>query len=462
MIEWLLLLAILLLIAANGLFVAAEFSLVSVDRTAVERAAREGDSKASSVLTSLRNLSTQLSGAQLGITVTSLAVGFLIEPSLGELLRGPLGLTGLGDAAVTGAAVTLALVFATVFQMVFGELVPKNWAISEPMRVGRAVAGPQRWFTTATKPLISLLNGMANALLRVFGVEPQEELRSARRPQELAAVAARSGELGTLHTGTATLLQRAVEFGDRRAGDVMTPRPQVHFLQADGPVADVLAACAETGHARFPVVGSSSDEVVGAVHFKHALAVPADERSSRPVHNIMRPVAGVPSTLQLDAVLRVLQEPGLQLAVVVDEYGGTDGIVTFEDLVEEMVGDIADEHDRPGSKAEERPDGSWSVSGLLRPDELGRITGLELPESPDTDTLAGLVVERLGRVPDVGTSVTVQARDRLAADADGVPTLTGVCLTVTDLDGLRVARVDLRRVPADEVPTHEVSGEDRT
>ena len=462
MIEWLLLLAILLLIAANGLFVAAEFSLVSVDRTAVERAAREGDSKASSVLTSLRNLSTQLSGAQLGITVTSLAVGFLIEPSLGELLRGPLGLTDLPEAAVTGAAVTLALVLATVFQMVFGELVPKNWAISEPMRVGRAVAAPQRWFTTATKPLISLLNGMANALLRVFGIEPQEELRSARRPQELAAVAARSGELGTLHSGTATLLQRAVEFGDRRAADVMTPRPQVHFLRADGPVAEVLAACAETGHARFPVVGSSSDDVVGAVHFKHALAVPADERPTRPVRDIMRPVAGVPSTLQLDAVLRVLQEPGLQLAVVVDEYGGTDGIVTFEDLVEEMVGDIADEHDRPGSKAEERPDGSWSVSGLLRPDELGRITGLELPPTPDTDTLAGLVVDRLGRVPDVGASVTVPARDRLAADADGVPTPTGVRLTVTDLDGLRVARAELRRVPADEVPTYEVTGEDRT
>jgi CBS domain containing-hemolysin-like protein len=159
----------------------------------------------------------------------------------------------------------------------------------------------------------------------------------------------------------------------------------------------------------------------------------------------------VPSTLRLDAVLRVLQEPGLQLAVVVDEYGGTDGIVTFEDLVEEMVGEIADEHDSRGSRAVEQPDASWSVSGLVRPDELSRLTGLELPESPDTDTLAGLVVDRLGRVPDVGASVTVPARDRLAADLDGVPTPIGVRLTVTELDGLRVDRVALQRVPQDEL-----------
>ena len=182
MTEWLLLGAVLLLVAANALFVAAEFSLVSVDRTAVERASREGDRKAATVLRALRSLSTQLSGAQLGITVSSLAVGFLIEPSVGELLRGPVGLTGLGDAAVTGVAVTSALVLTTVCQMVFGELVPKNWAISEPMRVGRAVAAPQRWFTAATRPLIALLNGSANALLRVFGIEPQEELALGASP----------------------------------------------------------------------------------------------------------------------------------------------------------------------------------------------------------------------------------------------------------------------------------------
>jgi len=454
-IELLLLLVVLLLVTANALFVAAEFSLVTVDRSGVERAARDGDAGAASVLAALRTLSTQLSGAQLGITVSSLAVGFLIEPSLGELLAPLIGSTGLSSTASAGLAVTVALVLMTAFQMVLGELVPKNWAIAEPMRVGRRVAGPQRAFTMATGPLIRFLNGSANRLLRAMGIEPQEELRSARRPEELAAVALRSGQQGTLDERTAALLERAVGFGKRTADDVMTPRPNVHFLRAEQSAADVLRLCAETGHARFPIMGESVDDVLGAVHFKHALAVPVEDRERVPVREVLRSIAGVPSTLRLDDVLRVLREPGLQIAVVVDEYGGTDGIVTFEDLVEEIVGEIADEQDDDDDRGTRLDDGSWLVSGLLRPDEAGRMTGLHLPESTDNDTVAGLLVERLGRVPQVGEHVVVRATDASSPDEDGVPTPTGVRLQAEVLDGLRVDRVRVIRVPVEDVPAEE-------
>jgi CBS domain containing-hemolysin-like protein len=432
------LLVVVALIAANALFVAAEFALVSVDRATVERAANDGDVRAGGVLAALRTLSTQLSGAQLGITVTSLAVGFLIEPSLGELLSRPLAFLGLPQAAAVGLAAALALAVATVFQMVFGELVPKNWAIAEPLRVGRRVAGPQRAFTAATGWLITVLNGTANAILRAFGVAPQEELRSARRPQELAAVATRSHALGALDEATARMLQRAVEFGDRTAADIMTPRPQVRFLAAAASVSDALAAVAETGHARFPVIGETFDDVVGAVHFKHALGVPRQQRDTTPIGEVMKPVAHVPDSLDLDGVLEVLREPGWQLAVVADEYGGTAGIVTFEDLVEELVGEIEDEHDVRVSRARALDDGGWSLDALLRPDEAGRLTNLGLPESDSAETLAGLVQERLGKIADVGDAVVVVASD--AAD-DDVPVKVNVELRVTQLDGRRIERV---------------------
>ncbi len=441
MTEALLLLVVLGLVAANALFVAAEFAFVSVDRATVERAAAGGDARSTGLLAALRTLSTQLSGAQLGITVTSLAVGFLIEPSLGSLLAGPLALAGLPEAASVAVAAGLALAVATVFQMVLGELVPKNWAIAEPLRVGRAVAGPQRAFTAGTGWLIAGLNGTANAILRLFGIEPQEELRSARRPQELAAVAVRSSQSGALDPATARMLQRAVDFGGRTAADVMTPRPRVTFLPVSGTAADVLAAVAETGHARFPVTGKDFDDVLGAVHFKHALAVPRDQRTSTTIESVMRPIAAVPDSLTLDEVLDVLQKPGWQLAIVVDEYGGTAGIVTFEDLVEEIVGEIADEHDEQDDRVRQQPDGAWSVDALLRPDEASRLLSLQLPEPEAAETLAGLVQQHLGRVAEIGDAVVITGVDSVVSDEDDKPVQVDVQLAVLDMDGRRVDRL---------------------
>jgi CBS domain containing-hemolysin-like protein len=433
--EWVLLAVALLLVAANALFVAAEFSLVTVDRATVERAAGSGDRRAEGVLAALRSLSTQLSGAQLGITVTSLIVGFLVEPSLAALLRAPLLAAGLADGAVTGVAVALALVVATCVQMVFGELVPKNLAIAEPLPVARAVAGFQRGFSTATRPLLSFLNGTANRIVRLLGIEPQEELRSARSPQELGSLVRRSADQGTLPQPTAELLDRSLSFGELTAADVMTPRFRVTFLAAEDSLDRVLDVVESSGRSRFPVLRGGVDSVVGIVHVKHALAVPEAERAASTVDEVMVAPLVVPGSQELDPLMRLLREQGLQMAVVVDEYGGTDGVVTLEDLVEELVGDISDEHDERARRACRGDDGSWSLSGLLRPDEIAEITGFALPEEDDVDTLGGLVVDRLGRIPEVD--------DEFVEDLGEVR----VRLRVESMDGWRVARV--RLAPAD-------------
>ncbi|WP_062318420.1 hemolysin family protein [Demequina maris] len=437
---WLLLLLAIVLIAANALFVAAEFAFVTVDRPTVDRAAESGDRRARSLQAGLRKLSTELSGAQLGITVTSLMVGFIAEPSIATLLRVPLEAAGLPEGSALGVALTLAFIIATGTQMVFGELVPKNWAIAEPLRIGRAVAGMQRGFTWFAGPLIRVLNGGANRIVRMLGIEPREELASARSARELQSLAERSGEQGTLEPRVARRLARAAEMRERTASDAMTPRTRVHFVEADASVADVLALASRTGHARFPVMGESVDEIVGVAHFKRALAVPSRARKSMTVAEIALPVASVPSTMPLSAVLAALRE-GSQVAVVVDEYGGTDGIVTLEDLVEEIVGEIEDEQDRPVSRHRRLRDGRWSLSGLLRPDEAGEVMGLELPEARESDTLGGLLTERLERFPRVGDVVELEARDESARDEDGLPTPVTASMRVTRLDGHRVDRV---------------------
>ncbi|MFG1927033.1 hemolysin family protein [Cryptosporangium sp. NPDC048952] len=438
MVEWLLVLLGLLLVAACGVFVAAEFAFVTVDRGAVERAGAKG------VDSALRTLSTQLSGAQVGITITNLAIGFLAEPSIAALLEGPLGALGLPDAAVTGVAVALALTLSTLITMLFGELVPKNIAISKPLGTAIAVAPLQRGFTRATLPLIRLLNGIANGILRRFGIEPQEELSSARAPEELVSLMRRSAQLGTLSGETAELLGRTLGLGRLTAADVMTPRGRLTVVNADDPVREVLTATGRTGHSRFPVVGDDIDDIVGIVHAKHAVGVARDARHAVPIRTAMQPPVFIPGSVPADDLLPQLRREGLQLAVVVDEFGGTEGIVTLEDLIEEIVGEVADEHDRSQPAGlRRRPDGAWTLSGLLRPDEIRGGAGVPVPDGPEYDTLGGYVTVRLGRLPRLGDAVEVTATgpgDPVPAGVDGLEPAR-FRLEVDRLDGRRVDRV---------------------
>ena len=390
----------MLLTGANAFFVAAEFSLVTVDRATIEKQAQAGDKAARTVRRALRELSFQLSGAQLGITLAALLTGYLAEPALSRLLR-PL----LGDHRALIYAVSLAI--ATLFSMLFGELVPKNAALARPMPLARATARPQRAFSTVFGWLIRALNGSANFVVRRFGVQPQEELASARSPEELGLLAAISARAGALPEDTAMLLQRTIRFGDKRAAEAMTPRVDVAALPAGTTVAQLLISARDTGHSRFPVYETTVDLITGVVDVIAGLGVPPAKRETTTVASIAREPVFVPESLDLDGVLAELQSAGVELAVVVDEYGGTDGVVTVEDLAEELVGEIADEYDvEPAAFEITAPgaDRNVLVEGVLREDELAEATGFRLPEGP-YETLAGFLMARLGHIPVVGETV---------------------------------------------------------
>ncbi|MFF9686535.1 hemolysin family protein [Streptomyces sp. NPDC014623] len=402
----LLLLAAFLLILANGFFVAAEFGLVTVERPDAERAAAEGDRRARTVVAALRELSFQLSGTQLGITITSLVVGMLAEPALAQLLAGPLTATGLPHGAVPGVSVVIGMLFASAVQMVIGELVPKNWAVSRPLQVARFVAGPQHRFSTLLRPVITALNAVANRLVRLLGVEPTDELASARTPGELVSLARHSAEAGTLEQDTADLFVRTLSLAGLTAQHVMTPRVKVSALQTSATAADVLNLTRATGLSRFPVYRDRIDEVVGMVHLKNALAVPSRDRLRTPVSRIAVAPLLVPESLPVEQLLQRLRSEQ-PIAVVVDEYGGTAGVVTLEDIIEELVGEVRDEHDVEGADRPEltpvvaddgRP--GWDVEGSTRVLALLRM-GLDVPDGP-YETVAGLVADLLGRIPAPG------------------------------------------------------------
>lgn len=392
-----------LLTVGTAFFVAAEFALVTVDRAEIDARAATGDSAAKNVRKAQRELSFQLSGAQLGITITTLLTGYLAKPAIAELLK-PIGIS---DAM----AQVIALAIATLFSMLFGELVPKNAALSRPMPVALRTAGPMRTFSRVFKWVINGLNGSANWLVRRLGVEPQEELASARSPEELGLLAAISARAGALPSETALLLQRTVRFGDKRAAEAMTPRIDVVGLAANTSVAEFFDVVKDTGHSRFPVYEDTMDTVTGVVSLTDALGVPPARRPLTRVASVAREPLLVPESLDLDGVWEALQGANANMAIVVDEYGGTDGVVTLEDLVEELVGEIADEHD----EADEEESGSievtvpggdrtWLVDGMLREDELEEQTGFRVPEGP-YETLAGFVMARLGHIPAVGENL---------------------------------------------------------
>ncbi|MGW2325140.1 hemolysin family protein [Streptomyces sp. NPDC001700] len=422
MTEVLLVLLALALTLACAVFVAAEFSLTTVERGELERAAAAGERGAGSALKAARRLTFQLSGAQLGITVTSLVIGMLAEPSLAVLLRGPLRAAGLGGAASSVASV-LGVAISTVVLMVIGELVPKNWAISRPLAVAKVVAGPQRGFTAAFAPLIHHLNNTANRLVRRAGLEPAEELASARTPDELVALARHSAAEGALEPDSAELFVRTLRLSELTAENVMTPRVDVQALEAHASAADAANLTLATGLSRFPVYRDSLDEVVGTVHIRDVLALDAARRADTPVTELTTAPLLVPDSLPVDRLLDRLRGAHT-MALVIDEYGGTAGVATLEDVVEEVVGDVRDEHDPDETPAlVPSGPGTWEADGAVRLDELSAIA-LTVPEGP-YETVAGLMATALARIPEAG---------------DGIET-DGWHLTVLKVDHHRADRV---------------------
>ena len=436
--EWLYLAFGLVLIVGTGFFVAVEFSLVALDQPSVRRAVENGDKKAEPLLRCLTTLSTQLSSCQLGITMTTLLTGFVMEPSVGRLLEGPLAALNLPSVAVDSVSVVVAMILATFLSMLLGELIPKNMSIAMPFRVGRALARPQLAFTVVFKPAVLLLNGFANRILHLFGLEAKEEVSGARTPAELSSMARRSAEMGTLDQETANFLSRTFAFAERTAADVMTPRIRLETIDADQPVSDVIEAARRTGFSRFPILGDSPDDIRGVVHVKKAVAVPRSKRAGLPAAAIMSEVLRVPETVHLDSLLSELRSANLQLAVVLDEYGGTAGVATLEDLVEEIVGEVSDEHDKVKPGVLQSASGTWYFPGIMRPDEVSSLVPLlTIPDESGYETVGGYIMAELGRI---------------GAAGDRVPVHGGV-LEVERMDGRRIDRVSF--IPAQEQPSDD-------
>lgn len=431
------LLAIVVLTAGTALFVAAEFSLTALERSTVDANARTGGRRDKYVQRAHRTLSFQLSGAQLGISITTLATGYLAEPVVARLIAPGLRAIGLPEGSVSGVALGLALLIATSVSMVFGELVPKNLAVALPLPTARAAAGPQLVFSTMLKPAINATNGTANWILRRLGIEPAEELRSARSPQELVSLVRNSARHGSLDAVTATLMDRSLRFGELTAEELMTPRQKIVALEGDDTVADLVTIATETGYSRFPIVDGDLDETIGIVHIKQVFEVPRDQRKTTRLSTLAQPVATVPSTLDGDAVFGQIRANGLQTALVVDEYGGTAGMVTVEDLIEEIVGDVRDEHDDATPDVVEQG-GGWQVSGLLRIDEVASATGYRAPEG-EYDTIGGQVLQELGHIPEAGDSVELRAYDPDSPLDDPLRWQA----TVVAMDGRRIDQLEL-------------------
>ncbi|AKN17078.1 hemolysin family protein [Mycobacterium haemophilum] len=441
------LVAIGLLIFGNAVFVAAEFSLTALDRSTVEANARGGTRREDRCIRRAHHkLSFQLSGAQLGISIATLATGYLTEPMMTDLPHPALDAIGIPDRATDWITAFLALVIVTSVSMVFGELVPKYLAVARPLRTARAVVGVQLLFSLLLTPAIRLTNWAANCIVRNLGIEPAEELRSARSPQELLSLVRTSARSGALDAATASLVRRSLQFGALTAAELMTPRSKIVALQTDQTVTDLVAVAAESGFSRFPIVDGDLDATVGIVHVKQVFEVPPADRAGTLLTTVAKPVTVVPSTLDGDAVMAQIRADGLQTALVVDEYGGTAGMVTVEDLIEEIVGDVRDEHDDATPDVVAAGNG-WQVSGLLRIDEVAAATGYRAPEGP-YETIGGLVLRELGHIPAVGETVELTA-----LDTDGLSDASARWqATVVGMDGRRIdllALTELGSQPGD-------------
>jgi len=445
-------LVVLAITALTGYFVAQEFAYMAVDRSRLKARAEAGDTAAARALSVTRRTSFMLSGAQLGITVTGLLVGYVAEPLIGSGLGELLGGVGIPTAVGVAVGTVLAVLFSTVVQMVFGELFPKNLAIARPEPVARWLALSTTLYLRLFGWLIKLFDASSNLLLRALRIEPVHDVEHSATVRDLEHIVAESREAGELPKELSTLLDRILDFPTRTAEHAMIPRARVDYVRAGEPITQVLAKMS-AGHTRYPVVGASADDLRGVVHLHDLLA---RDTAAGTAGTVCRPAVIVPTTLPLPDVLARLTEGHEEMALVVDEYGGFAGVVTVEDMAEELVGEIADEHDTAvETQVITRQGEGWVIRGDVHLDEVARTLGHELPEG-DYETLAGLVIAEFGGLPTVGDTVAIPLEPDPAelAHVNSPPTRTLIA---------EVRGID-RHVPASVLVTvrtdHEVSDDE--
>lgn len=430
---WPLLIALVLLIL-NGFFVGAEFALIATRRSKLEQLAEGGDRKAKLALASVRELSFMLAGAQLGITMASLGLGAIAEPAVAHLIEDALhGLVEIPANVLHSISFVIALTIVVFLHMVIGEMAPKNIAIAKPEGMALAIAAPFRLYANIFRPFIYLLNALANAGVRLLGVEPQDELRSVHTSDEIGMMIAESARGGMIDKFEHRLLEGAIQFSERDAASVMVPRTDLVAVPLDITHAELEQVIVDTGHSRLPVYTEDLDDVVGFFHAKDLLDVSDEERDRPLARRLIRPMLVVPESRQLHPLLLDMRRQRKHVALVIEEHGGTAGIVTLEDLLEELVGEIRDEHDAGELGVIHLDGGRYCIPGALRIDEAERFLGIELPEG-EYETVAGFLMDRLGRIP----------KRRDVVDHDGWR------LRVTTMHRRRVEQIVVERTDAAE------------
>ena len=419
------------LLAANGFFVAAEFALLSASRPRVENLAESGDRRARHALAGIRELSLMLAGAQLGITMASLGLGAVAEPAVASLIEGALDGVDIPSGVRHAIAFAIALSIVVFLHMVVGEMAPKSWAISHPERSVLVLARPFRAFALVLRPFIRLLNALANVVVRLFRVEPQDELALAHSPADLQLLLHESMGRGTLDVDEHDLLSRSLELSGLDALSAMTPRREIVAVHVDADVAELERVASESGRSRILVHERDLDHVAGVVHVKDLLLLDDGQRATTTARALVRPVLVTHESHALEDLLLDMREQRLHLAVVVDELGVVAGLVTMEDVLEELIGEFEDESDRRPRRMRRLAGGSWAVAGTLRPDELAERTGVVLPDG-DWDTVAGWIIATLDRIPDVGDVAVVDAH----------------VVEVTQMDGFGIEEVVVRAASA--------------
>ncbi len=411
-----------LLLVANGVFVAAEFAYITARRNVLEQTPKPSARIAVGLN---RNLSLSLTGAQLGITMASLGLGAVAEPAVAHLLERGFGFLPLPEQVVHVIALVIALLIVVFLHMVVGEMAPKNIAISNPERSAMALAHLFRGYIILFRPLIAALNAIANAVLRMFGVKPAASLDVGHSADDLAVIIATGQEEGVIEDFTHRLLTGAIMFGDLDAGEVMIPRPDVIAAEQGISVGQIEEMMRRTGHSRIPIYRDDLDDVLGFVHVKDLMGRDDADQDARVDAELIRNVLFVPESAHIRSVLDEMRKTRIHFAIVVDEHGSTTGIITMEDIAEELVGEIRDEHDRRERRPTKTADGRILTPALVRPDQLVEF-GVDLPEG-EYETLGGLIMDRLGRLPATGDVVE-----------EG-----GWRLKVTRTDGRRVREVEL-------------------
>ncbi|MDQ1177939.1 hemolysin family protein [Microbacterium sp. 20-116] len=447
----------LAIIAACGFFVAQEFAYMSVDRSRLAAKAEKGDAQAKRVLAITKRTSFMLSGAQLGITVTGLLIGYVAEPLIGESLGTLLGGVGIDPAVSVLIGTIGALLLATVVTMIFGELYPKNLAIASPEPLARALAVPTRIYLLLFGWLITVFDVAANALLRLLRIEPLEDVDESATARDLEAIIEESRVSGDLPDDLSMIIDRILDFPQRDVEHAMIPRSQIDSVTPDTTVGEVRALMA-TGHTRYPVIGDEYSPV-GVIELIDVLREqPADDA---PVASVMRAAVVIPTSMLLPVALDRMRRSRNELACVVDEYGNFDGILTIEDLTEEVIGELSDEHDVEVAEVSADGDDAWTVPGDLHLDELERLLGHDLAES-EVETVAGLVIETHGDLPAVGSVIRIDLPERASETVQGLDLERWLAVEVVEVDRHVPSQLKIRlhEVDRDSEPAVEASAID--